>query len=274
MPTHRDPTRRSRRIGAPGRGRGQDNRMVIPEPREAGYVKAYWKRLGDHRVVERNIRGQPVTFVVERTARGSVHACTVDDVARVLSLAPRDDLAGLAMVVLRQPTRKQHSLAPHWGRYTYYATVSAHTGPVIFLDAGPPTGPLRWPRRATPDDAAEIARLRADGHAYVPTRREHVFELTLASIRVTQLYRTLLHELGHHVDYRRALDGAEGAERAARTTRYWARPVREREAFAHRYADELRAALFARGALPFERLADPKAIAASGLDPADFVPRE
>ena len=51
----------------------------------------------------------------------------------------------------------------------------------------------------------ELDRLRADGHSVRLDRRHWLIEPNAAALRHTQLFRTLLHEIGHHVDYRQTL---------------------------------------------------------------------
>lgn len=58
---------------------------------------------------------------------------------------------------------------------------------------------------------------------------------------------------------------------ARRQVAYFARPHREREEFAHRYADELAARLRDDGVIPFARLGEPARLEKDGLDPAWFA---
>jgi len=97
---------------------------------------------------------------------------------------------------------------------------------------------------------------------------------TPAVAREVQLYRTILHEIGHWVDYLQKVDipsDRPGADWSELWDRYWQRPTREREAFAHRYADEAGAAHRATGAVPFDRRDDPARMIALGLRPTDFA---
>jgi hypothetical protein len=109
-----------------------------------------------------------------------------------------------------------------------------------------------------PNDRAELERLRADGHMITRQRHRFRIESELASVRNTQLYRTLLHEIGHWVDWlekviRPALHelGFESEERLKEA--YFRRPAQERESFAHKYADRTRGCLTETGAIPFAR---------------------
>lgn len=107
----------------------------------------------------------------------------------------------------------------------------------------------------TLEDRAEYERLIRDGYSFVETKRHLVAELTEEAVRNTKLYRTLLHEVGHLVDYhekvldeRTALD----PDQDVAADLYFSRPISEREAFAHRFAEELKQTLLANGAIPFE----------------------
>ena len=196
-----------------------------------------------------------MSFIVEEPRANSVHPCTVDDVARVLGLIPVSDWAGIETVIFRQPTRKQAILNPAWGRLRYAGEVSTGrnqivaTGPMILLDAIDRNLRITWSASLDPRNQAELDRLRADGHAVERTAQSHVIKVTPSSARNTQLHRTLLHEVGHWLDWLGKVE--EPARRGDRyddlVDSYFARPVAEREAFAHRYADALRKRLSEAG---------------------------
>ena len=105
------------------------------------------------------------------------------------------------------------------------------------------------------DDQAELARLRGDGHIITENKREFVITPTEGSIRNTLLYRTVLHELGHWVQYEReALDEATSLSNDFDQAYdlYFSKPSVEHEQFAHRYAEETARELRNRGVLPFD----------------------
>jgi hypothetical protein len=91
--------------------------------------------------------------------------------------------------------------------------------------------------------------------------------------RSTQLYRTLPHEIGHLVQYEREVR-RPARERAGDAgelgERYFARPAREREDFANRYARELADELRGARRVPFPRLADEARMRSWRLEPAWF----
>lgn len=261
----RNPTRRNRNIGTAKRGHGQDNRHSIPTHT---YASRSWKEtLHTHQQFWCPVGDREVCFIIEENARGCVHACTVDDIRHVLEMIPSSDWVGIECIVLRQPTAKQATLNPVWGRLSYTANLGAvagkdvYLGPVIMLDACPAGAQFKWPKSLGPEGTKELARLRDDGHQVIDEGRHYLIATTPDTVRSTQLYRTLLHEIGHWLDFlqkveRRYDDNPDSYGQLV--DRYFQRPQDEREAFAHRYADEMRRQLVDRGIIPFERDAVPK----------------
>jgi hypothetical protein len=264
-----NPLRRNRNIGTSRQGQGKNNRMVIP-----WRGRSFSEHLIGYRAVTRPVGGQSVTILVEPTRLDCVHCCTVDDVFRMLGRVPGADLEGLALVILRQPRRKEQILSPAWGRLRYSVEIGHHRGPAVILEAISLAARCRWPRSLTPDEQDELERLRADGHVIEATRRGYLIHSSLDSARATQLYRTLPHEIGHWCDYLRSV------ERPARLTpcsfadlleRYHHKPRAEKEVFAHRYADLLRLSLQEHGRIPFARVLDVRSLHRDGLSEADFA---
>lgn len=105
-----------------------------------------------------------------------------------------------------------------------------------------------------------------------PTRKQAILrpvwgangrvESSLEAVRATQLYRTLLHEIGHHVD---RLEYAAGADAAA-DEQFFARPHIERETAAHQYADTWAANLRANRTIPFTSILK-QDLRTEGIDP-------
>lgn len=235
--------------------------------------RLYYEKMDDAVAVKRDVADRRMTFLVQPVTTGFLHACTVDDICRLLAHVPPGDLTGIDLILLRQPTRKQRSLNPVWGRLAYFAETGKYSGRSIVLEAGEPGKSFRWSRSLTSEGIAELDRLRADGHAIEDDRRGFTITPTLESIRATQLYRTFPHELGHHVDYLSKI--SEPAQNETdydrRRDAYFARPKSEREAFAHRYADEQDRRLRAEGVIPFARLDDSERLEKDGLNPAWFI---
>jgi hypothetical protein len=260
-------TRRNRNIGTAKSGRGLANRLVIPAP--ANDPRVYWEKLRD--AVTLSADGFQV--VIEPCAPGFVHAVTVDDALRVLGLLPADDVARIRTLAFRQPTRKQTILSCVWGRLAYFARFRGAEGPAVILEAQRPDGKLEWSRSLRPEDAHEIERLQDDGHAITRGRRSWVVRTNFESIRATQLYRTLPHEVGHHVQYDREVRqraAGDPSELLRRQHAYFARPPHERDDFAHRYARAFVDKRTRERRLPFERLADRPRMKRQGLEPAWF----
>lgn len=255
MPSPFNPARRNRNIGTSKQGHTEDNHLTVPR---AGEIA---EQLGEHASLVRTVQGKDVTFIVEATNGGCVHACTVEDIVHVLAHVPLSDWAGLQTFVLRQSTRKTRILNRAWGRLFYWVDLAFRgrrvtRGPAIFMEAVDVRTPLKWSTGLDPEDSAELERLRADGHRIERHGRRHIVTPNAESSRATQLYRTLPHEIGHWFDWLERVEGpvARGEDFDALYDRYFTRPKSEREAFAHRYADKLRVLLEAKGVIPFSRI--------------------
>ena len=256
----RNPVRRSRNIGTVKQGHGRDNRLVIPQSING----PHWRdRLGSYSREIRVIDGRSITFLVEETTGGCIHPCTVSDVTHILRQVPASEWAILNTFVFRQPTIKQRTLVPVWGRLLYFAEITSGTGqklsegPAIILEAIDIERPIKWSKSLDPDDAGELERLSIDGHTIDQTARHHEIIVSRHSARNTQLYRTLLHEIGHWFDWLSKVEepAMSGGTRESLERAYFARPKAEREAFAHRYAEEARKRLASKGVIPFDQIA-------------------
>lgn len=252
-------------------GHGRDGEHRVPRHWRDTVVD--WARSGDAESTVRRIGARALRFRVEPTREGSMHACTVDDVAHVLRSLPSGDLVSepLALdiegVVFRQQTRKEEALGGAWGRLGYFCSVGTDSfgrdsfGTVVQLTATEIPFVQTWPRSLGPDDQRELARLAhfADDVSAEPRGTRLTFELT--GVRRVQLMYTLIHEVGHYVDYATKLGPPVEEHERLRPgdeeglwalmdrldAHYFARPHREREQFAERYAERMRAALEARG---------------------------
>jgi hypothetical protein len=256
-----NPVRRNRNIGTARQGHGQDNRLVIPN---ACSVERDWtEQLHPHIQIRQTLSGRQILFIVEKTHGGCIHACSVDDIRHILAAIPSGDWRGLDTFVLRQSTRKQRVIRPAWGRMCYAADLGLpgrtpiRVGPVVMLEAVDCSGKFAWPSALQPEDQAELERLRADGHEIRQDGNHHIFSMTPESVRATQLYRTLIHEIGHWVDFVEKVEKPTTAGDGAYTSLsqlFFSRSHEDREAFAHRYADAVRGRLVKFGIIPFDRL--------------------
>ena len=274
-----NPTRRNRNIGTAKSGRGQNNRLTIPEIAHGEHI--FWERVAGAQEVIRVISGKPLRFYAQPTRADCVHACTVDDIARLMSHVPIGDWEGLDAIVLRQPRRKEQTLEPVWGRLAYAADlVDQHrqvlySGPAIIIEAVNPTKPLKFGKSLSVDSMAELERLKSDGHKIRPGDRNHTIEPTLETCRATQLYRSLPHELGHWVDFLEKVERPAAALPNFNTygelvERFHSRPYREKEQFAHSYAERLAERLLASNAIPFDRQLDREQLLKEHLRLDDF----
>ncbi|MDR7151269.1 hypothetical protein J2W49_003242 [Hydrogenophaga palleronii] len=144
-------------------------------------------------------------------------------------------------------------MSPVWGRAIFSFDIDKHSGPAIVIEAQN-LGSFEWHRSVDPEDARELDRLRQDGHNVHNTRRGIEIRVTPDSLRNTVLYRTLLHEIGHHVDYERCSeDEWDGKTRMVK------------EDYAHRYARELKTLLSSQGKLPFDPIISDDSLQADGL---------
>ena len=223
-----DATRRNRNIGTENQGYSKNNEMVIPV---CGAISTVWEKIINfkYKGVLRQIGNKEIAFIVEKTRKDTCHACTIDDICLVLKHVPEKDLEGIGYILLRQPNRKEETLNPVWGKYFYHITLGKYQdGAAIALDTCDYNKSVFWSNSLTPDQLDELERLKQDGHPMIRTKRGYKLIPTLETVRAKQLYRTLLHELGHHVDY---------------TTNYETidnKTSKDKEVFAHSYADKMK----------------------------------
>ncbi len=268
-----NPTRRNKNIGTPKQGHGKNNQLVIPFHWEEG--KDFVERLDSYLAIKRTVNGKEYTFLVERTRKQCVHACTIDDIAQMISYIDPNDLAGLSIIVFRQPKFKEVVLNPAWGRLKYFIEIGDHEGPAIFLEAIDMRRSFYWPKKLKIHEQQEVKRLINDGHEYETDKRKYTFYPTVDTVRNTQLYRTFIHEVGHYVEYLEKV--ARPAKNLGRDTysdywnAYWQRPVNEREVYAHTYADRVARELREKGLIPFNRILDSNMTSKEGLRMEDFI---
>ena len=262
-----NPTRRNRNIGTARSGHGDGERFAIPESWKDPRV--YWEKLRKSVRVEAG----GLKVLVEPCSPGFVHAVTVDDALRILSFFPPDDVEVIRTLVLRQPTQKQRLFSRVWGRLAYFTNLGDVEGPAVIIEAQRPEGQFEWPHSLRPEDTDEIEHLRQDGHEITRGRRSWMIRTRLESVRATQLYRTIPHEVGHYVQYDREVrrPGAGSPTEFRRLQdAYFSAPTREREDFARRYAREFFELRVREGRIPFERLVEEPRMKQQGLMPAWF----
>jgi hypothetical protein len=259
--------RRNKNIGTNKSGRGQNNQMRIPEYSIAGQYILFYEKLENPVAISRAIGDRNITLLVEPVQPGFLHACTPDDIAQVLRLLPPEHTNGIDLIVLRQPKRKERLLEPVWGRLQYWSEIQQYSGVAIYLEAQQIDGIQHWRKSLSPDSLLELERLVKDGHQVVPERRHYAIHTNLDSIRATQLYRTLPHEVGHYVDYLHNL-------KAGQSDLFWCKPSQDKEAFAHRYAGEFWGYEKMAGRIPFDRTLNAEKLVVEGLELSWFVPQQ
>ena len=274
-----DARRRNRNIGTEQQGHGHSNRDRIPRRRADSVLE--WKRVPEHVVVRRHIWGRDLPFVVEATRSDSWHACTVDDIATMLRALPArhidacEDIDGLQGIVLRQPTRKEETLHPVWGRLGFSVDVGPLCGPVIFMEAQSIPLTVKWTRKLSLEDRMELDRLMEAATAVRSDSRRHELTFDIEGVRRVQLYHTLPHEVGHWADMFENVEipSHQGDFEAWKVLwdRYWQRPTLEREAYAHSYAVQAAAQLRRERTIPFARQLDVEAMLVEGLRIEDFL---
>lgn len=231
--------------------------MVIPASLKDRFGNLTWyaERLKPSRIEQHTINGHTVKVLYEEPRKGFTYGCSPGDAVHLLAQVESDHLEALSLILFRQPTRKQVRIRPVWGRMIYFAEIGSHYGAAVCLEAQEVGAKLKWPKKLSLQDVDEVQRLLGDGHSMEETKREYIFTLSEASIRNTLLYRTLLHELGHWVEYSQDfLDDATALSEDPDIAYdlYFAKPTSEREAFAHRYATETAEILRLNGVIPFD----------------------
>ena len=269
----RNPTRRNRNIGTAKQGYGKNNKLVVPYP--AVEMKSFYERLENYKVVEKIINNHKFRFVIEKTRKNSFHACTVDDIEFMLSHIPKKDYGNLELIILRQPKRKEENLKPVWGRLIYSYQFENDFFPAVIIEAVDLDKKFRWNKKLSIEYQNELERLKNDGHKIVMGKRYFEAEYKIENIRATQLYRTLLHEIGHYVHYlnvveKPAKENEEYVIWEKRWDFYHSLPKTEKESFAHSYADKLKKKLETEKIIPFDRIINHKNFKYYGIDIFDF----
>jgi hypothetical protein len=250
-----NPSRRNRNIGTANRGFKSRNGFGIPDswPSE----RIYWQKLKNPVIVHDAIGAHEFSLIVEPTYDDFRHHVSIADLTEILRHVPEAHRRDIKLFVWRQPSRKEAIFASVWGRLGYLADFGRYWGPTIILEAQPVDMNFTLNRGMADEMKSELERLRAEGHGIEMSKRHFVIQSPPVAIRNTQLYRTLMHEIGHYVDFIEKVespiaDSAPEADDAQ--SRYFARPSVEREHFAEKYAATLRAKLESKGVIPFSPL--------------------
>ena len=258
-----NPIRRNKNIGTKKQGHGQNNELTIPKP--AVTLKTFYERLGNYEKEIRIINGHEFLFVTEQTRQTSQHACTINDVEKMISFIPNKDYGDLKLIILRQPKRKEETLSPVWGRLIYSFEFEGDYLPAIIIEAIDYSMSFKWRKKLSPNAQLELKRLREDGYEIVEDKRYFTAEYKIENVRQTQLYRTLPHEFGHYVHYlefveRPGIEDEEFKEWEKRNNNYFKLSKADKEKFAHTYADKLRKKLIDKENIPFDKIENKKTV--------------
>jgi len=253
----KDATRRNRNIGTSKQGHGANNKLVIPWP--SIVMKSFEERLTSYTKEYRLINGNNFEFVIEQTREDSIRACSVNDCSEILRHIKPSDYSRLNLIIFRQPKRKEELLNSVWGRLVYAYKFEGNYRPAIILESINPNKILKWPRSQTPDGQKELKRLKGDGHKIVIAKREHQIHCTKQTIRATQLYRTLPHEIGHYKHFLELVGEIEESpdsetyeEYELKEEKYHSLNSDVKEKFAHTFADKFKSEMTKVGVIPFE----------------------
>lgn len=252
-----NPTRRNRNIGTSNQGFSPDNKMTIPEMNVTELC--YYERLGKYMKYKRVIHGHEFIFVVEETRKSSEHACSVNDIERIIGHIPVVDYGDLDLIVLRQPTRKEEMLSRVWGRLIYSYKFEGDYHVAILLEAVDTSKTMKWKKQLPLEEQHEFERLKEDGHVFCEGKRYFEAPLNMEHIRNTQLYRTLPHEFGHYVHYLNYVERPQSGENEEKAEEqryedYFNLLSREKEQYANAYAERLRKQWQIGGVIPFDPL--------------------
>ncbi len=255
----RDATRRNKNIGTSKQGHGKDNELTIPQP--ALTLRSFFERLDNYKKIPKAINGHDFLFVVEQTRESSKHACTINDISKIIENIPPEDYGDLKLIILRQPKRKEETMSSVWGRLIYSFEFEGDYFPAIVIEAVDFNKKFKWTKKLSVDSQKELERLKEDGHKIIDDKRYFIADYEIDNVRTTQLYRTLIHEFGHYVHYlefveRPGTDDEDSEEWEKRDDLYFKLPKSEKEKFAHNYADKLKNQLIEKKIIPFERIED------------------
>lgn len=161
-------------------------------------------------------------------------------------------------MIFRQPKRKEEILSSVWGRLIYSYKFEDNYRPAIILEAINNNKILKWSKSQTPDGQKELEKLKDDGHKIIQTKREFQIHCSGDSVRSTQLYRTLPHEIGHYKHFLELVGEIEDSPDSEKYEVYEKREEKYhnlsseiKEKYAHNYADEFKKAMIKARVLPF-----------------------
>ncbi len=157
----------------------------------------------DAEVLRKNFGSDQILFIIDKLTPGYVHPCPVEDVETLIHRIPSKDIDGIKFIVFHQPTRKEEVAKPRWAAYYSEFAWREITGSAVFLEAINPGKAMKWDISLHPAAERELEDLKAEGHEITVLKKHIEISLDIESTRKTQLKRSFLHEVGHHVDYKK-----------------------------------------------------------------------
>lgn len=222
LPSYKMPIKRNRNIGTKKSGLRKQSKFNIPWQNN----KPFYENMKNPRQYQRVIKGKTYYFIVEELNQNYIYTCSIDEISNVLSFVPADDLEGLNLIILRQPKEKEEILDPCWGRLQYDFEFKGVPQPAIILEAINLNRDIKMKKAGiSPFFQRELSRLQIEENEITYDKRTLTIKKTRESAKNTQLYRTLLHEIGHYVYFIKGknIDNYE-----------------EKEAFANNYAESIK----------------------------------
>ena len=272
-----NPSRRNKNIGTKKSGYSQNNHLNIPERRKD--YRSFYDDLVSPVIIPLKIKGHELKIFVEPVRQGYIHSCTPQDIEEVLKLIPIKHLKNIEIYVLRQPKVKDEKISAVWGRFSYSSDLDNSYSNGIYIEAAPINMELKWNKKLSVFSMKELNLLKKDGHKIETTKRHHIIKTTPKTVRNTQLFRTLPHEIGHSVDYDRnfstpyfeAYDRYDNFDEADYIENIFnSKTALDKEEAANRYAREFYEKYSRSGELPFEQLYNEKLLIEKELDPTWF----
>jgi len=253
----RNPVRRNKNIGTSKQGIKKQS--VFRLPFDSKNFLDFYEKLNSCRKLEIDLGHKKMMFVVETTKKGFIHACSVEDIIHILKSIPFTYWGTLEMIVLRQPKKKEVFISPVWGRLIYSYSFENQYKQTIILESVDYSKKLKWSKKLDADSQKELSRLKDDGHLIIEQKKQYIIKMNGESVRNTQLYRTLLHEIGHL--YHFAITDKEKYKKILSS---------EKEYFAHQLADKLKKELEEKQIIPFGRKLNAEFIQNYNLSITDF----
>lgn len=199
MFSHRNPVKRNRNIGTKKAGCKRQSEFRLPDQN----YQPFYENIKIQSCCRRTINGKDYHFVIEKLKSGYTYTCSVDEICEVLSHCPAGDLDGLSLIILRQPKKKEEIFSCCWGRIQYFFEYNGKVQPAIIIEAINLSKDIVHKKSALSSfHKKELQLLPTEGHELIEGKRTITIKTSFQSAKNTQLYRTLLHEVGHYVFYK------------------------------------------------------------------------